>query len=181
MVVARISELLVDRVLRGKYCWSNSLGWMRWDGTKWSATTTEDVVEQSRRFAKRLLVAAVRAGADLDTIRAYSRRLTAGAVRAAADLAKGQLLVDAAAFDAHPDLLNVANGVIDLRTGKLGDHDPDLMLTRCAATSYHPNAAHTDWDCALSALPASASIDCCSQYTSAGTRLERPHCSQCIG
>jgi putative DNA primase/helicase len=151
---ARISELLVDRVLRGNYCWSNGLGWMRWDGTKWSATTTEDVVEQSRRFAKLLLADVVRSGADPDTIRAYTRRLTAGAVRAAADLAKGQLLVDAAAFDAHPDLLNVANGVIDLRTGELGDHNPDLLLTKCAPTNYHPDAAHPDWDDALSALPA---------------------------
>ncbi len=151
---ARISELMVDRILRGNYCWSNGLGWMRWDGSKWSATTTEDVVEQSRRFAKLLLADAVRSGADLDTIRANTRRLTAGAVRAAADLAKGQLLVDARAFDAHPDLLNVANGVIDLRTGKLGDHDPDLLLTKCAPTNYEPDAVHRDWHDALSALPA---------------------------
>jgi phage/plasmid-associated DNA primase len=151
---ARISELLVDRVLDGKYCWSNGLGWMRWDGTKWSATTTEDVVEQSRRFAKRLLSDAVRRSADPHTIRAYTRRLTAGAVRAAAGLAKGQLLIDAAAFDAHPDLLSVANGVIDLRTGKLGAHNPDLLLTKCAPTNYHPDAAHRDWYDALSALPA---------------------------
>ena len=27
---AHVSELLVNRVLRGKYCWAPGLGWMRW-------------------------------------------------------------------------------------------------------------------------------------------------------
>ena len=31
-------------------------------------------------------------------------------------------------FDAHPDLLNVRNGVVDLRDGTLRPHDPQLLL-----------------------------------------------------
>lgn len=150
---AHVSELLVDRVLRGKYCWAAGLGWMRWDGRKWLRTTPEDVIEQSRLFANTLVAEAVARKSDPDKIRAYTRRLSAGAVRAAADLAKGQLLIDAAKFDQHPDLLNVANGVVDLRTGEIGPHDPALLLTKCAPTNYRRGATHADWDNALAALP----------------------------
>jgi len=33
-------------------------------------------------------------------------------------------------FDRHPDLLNVRNGVVDLRDGTLRPHDPNLMFTK---------------------------------------------------
>ena len=79
--------------------------------------------------------------------------MNASSVRAAVDLAKGQLLVEADKFDAHPDLLNVANGVVDLRTGLLWAHDPRLLLTKCAPTSYRWDATHPDWVAALDALP----------------------------
>jgi putative DNA primase/helicase len=151
---SNVSELLTDRVLRGKYCWANGWGWMRFDGRRWVATTDHDVIEQSRLFANHLVAEQVAAQADGDKIRKYTKRLSAGAVRAAADLAKGQLLADGAAFDRHPDLLNAANGVVDLRTGELGPHDPALLLTRCAPTNYRPGAEHPDWDLALDALPA---------------------------
>ena len=39
-------------------------------------------------------------------------------------------------FDAHPDLLNVRNGVVDLRDGTLGPHDPELLFTKVTMTDY---------------------------------------------
>jgi len=63
------------------------------------------------------------------------------------------LLVDAAEFDAHPDLLNVANGVVDLRTGELLPHDPELFLTKITKVTYVPGATSPDWETALEALP----------------------------
>jgi putative DNA primase/helicase len=151
---ANISELLVDRVLRGKYCWAKRLGgWTRFDGKKWVPATDQDVIEQSRLFATDLVAEQVAKRADPDKIRAYTRRLSNGAVTAAANLARGQLLVDATEFDRHPDLLNVANGVVNLRTGKIGPHDPALLLTKCAPTEYDPGATHVDWDTAVAALP----------------------------
>jgi putative DNA primase/helicase len=150
---ANISRLLVDRVLRGKYCWAKGFGWMAFDGKKWAPTTDQDVIERSRLFATDLVAEQVAKRADPEKIRAYTRRLSNGAVTAAANLAKGQLLAKATDFDQHPDLLNVANGVVNLRIGTLGPHDPALLLTKCAPTEYHPGATHVDWDTALAALP----------------------------
>ncbi len=151
---AHVSEMLAEEVLRGKFCWASGSGWMQWDSKKWSRTTNEDIIEHSRIFANALVADIVASGASPDVIRSYTKRLSASAVRAAADLAKGQLLVDSADFDQHPDLLNVNNGIVNLRTGEFSPHhDPKLLFTKCAPTDYHPNAAHPDWDRALAALP----------------------------
>lgn len=43
-------------------------------------------------------------------------------------------------FDAHPHLVTVANGVLNLKTGNLGSFDRDLMLTRRMPVKFNPNA-----------------------------------------
>jgi P4 family phage/plasmid primase-like protien len=43
-------------------------------------------------------------------------------------------------LDAHADLLHCQNGVVDLRTGTLTDHDPALMNTSLVPIEYDPGA-----------------------------------------
>jgi putative DNA primase/helicase len=43
-------------------------------------------------------------------------------------------------FDAHPHLVTVANGVLNLETGELGPFDRDLMLTRRVPAAFDPSA-----------------------------------------
>jgi putative DNA primase/helicase len=59
-------------------------------------------------------------------------------------------------FDSHPDLLNVRNGVVDLRDGTLRPHDPDLMFSKVTMVDYVRGVSHRDWLQALAALPADA-------------------------
>ena len=56
-------------------------------------------------------------------------------------------LVIAAAvdFDKDPDLLNCANGVVDLRTGELLEHDPEQRFTYCLPVDYRASADFSDW------------------------------------
>src|SRR5690606_10902289 len=49
-------------------------------------------------------------------------------------------------FDQHPDLLAVRNGVVDLRTGELRPHDPNLLISRKIDVDYVPNAAAPRWE-----------------------------------
>src|SRR5690606_36334272 len=52
-------------------------------------------------------------------------------------------------FDQHPDLLAVRNGVVDLRTGELRPHDPNLLISRKIDVDYVPNAAAPRWEAFL--------------------------------
>src|SRR5690606_39063835 len=54
--------------------------------------------------------------------------------------------VDINDFDQHPDLLAVANGVVDLRTGELRPHDPALLLTRRVEVDYDADARCPRWE-----------------------------------
>src|SRR2546428_1531267 len=49
-------------------------------------------------------------------------------------------------FDANPNLLSVANGVLDLQTFTLQPHDPAARLTRLLPVAYEPNAQAPQWD-----------------------------------
>lgn len=49
-------------------------------------------------------------------------------------------------FDQQEMYFNVANGVIDLRTGELLDHDPGLFLMQQSPVEYDPDAKAPMWE-----------------------------------
>jgi putative DNA primase/helicase len=49
-------------------------------------------------------------------------------------------------FDADPYLFNCANGTIDLKTGKLLDHDPAHLLRKQSPVWFDPEATCPEWD-----------------------------------
>jgi putative DNA primase/helicase len=157
---AVLAERFARETLAGRARWSKGLGWMAWDGRRWAPQTDEAVVESARRWALDALGEALRrlrtGQGDNETVKRWvSVGQTAGRLRSIVGLAKGidGVLTDARAFDAHPDLLNVANGVVDLRTGVLREHDSELLLTRLAPARYRPGARHPDWEAALDGIP----------------------------
>jgi putative DNA primase/helicase len=72
-------------------------------------------------------------------------------IRATLKLAESdvRLSVEPARLDADPELLNTPSGVVDLREGKLYQHDPDLLMTKLAGAVYDPNACSERWLCFL--------------------------------
>lgn len=150
---AHLAAWMADKGLGGEWCWAGGLGWMKWDGRKWLARSDEDV-----REAVRLAVIEVNkraldtGGATPERMRALTGLLSSGRIGALTSLMRGVVSLDAGAFDQKPDLLNVGNGVVDLRTGELGPHDPALLLTKITETRYEPGATHADWTKALTAL-----------------------------
>lgn len=80
-------------------------------------------------------------------------------------------------FDAHDDLLNVRNGVIDLTTGELRPHDPNLYLTGFVDIDYDPDAACERWlqfvrDCCLGDMELVAYLQRAAGYTLTGHTKE---------
>lgn len=49
-------------------------------------------------------------------------------------------------FDSHPNLLNCANGVLNLTTLEFTAHDPALLMTRITRASWTPGAECPWWD-----------------------------------
>jgi putative DNA primase/helicase len=62
-------------------------------------------------------------------------------------LAQGRpaILTMSKQFDDEPMLFNVANGVINLESGKLVEHDPDYRLTMKGAVPFIPDASCPRW------------------------------------
>ncbi|WWV91883.1 DNA primase [Microbacterium phage phiMiGM15] len=52
-------------------------------------------------------------------------------------------------FDKHPELLACRNGVVNLKTGELRPHDPNLLLTRRVELDYNPRATAPRWEAFL--------------------------------
>ncbi len=86
-----------------------------------------------------------------DLLKRYARFRQVGPLERAVTSARLSLLARIDELDAHPHLLNVRNGVVDLRTGDLEPHDPALMFTMLAGADYDPKARHDDVDAMLCA------------------------------
>lgn len=153
---ARIGERIADDYLAGRFLYSGGMGWMTFDGRRWKRIGEAIVFEQVRQGVIDFHRREAEACADTSRLQRISGLLSTNRMRAILAVAKGYLAVDDEEFDAHPDLLNVRNGVIDLRDGTLRPHDAGLMLTKVSMTDYKPDAVDNDWRQALSALPPDA-------------------------
>lgn len=79
--------------------------------------------------------------------RSLSRKLLSDALRLAETIPQLRAPVDA--FDAHPMLLNVRNGVLDLADVQLLLHAPNHMMTKVAGSDYDPHARCELWQAHL--------------------------------
>lgn len=151
---AHMVQRIADDWLEGRFCWTSGLGWMRWSGKHWKRTTDKAVSEAIRKYVIAMHAQEARVGAKAERLKAISGLLSAHRIKALATLACGLLEADDSEFDQRPELLNVGNGVVDLSTGALLQHDPEYRLTKVTGVDYIEGATHPDWDAALRALPA---------------------------
>lgn len=118
-----------------------------WDGRRWSIDNcryVESLVKASN-FAIWQHVEAIEADEDLAAaLIGYAKSLNgANGIGNVLSLIRSEpgISVDHEVFDANHWLLNVENGVIDLRTNELLPHDPALMITKLAPVTFNPAAA----------------------------------------
>ena len=122
--------------------------WREYDGTTWADVSEARVVERVRLDLEERGVAAYRSG-DHEVAKWLKRGNT---VTQTARLIRGPLELSEDIFDADPNVLNVPNGVVDLRTGEMRERRPEDYFTRVTRAPYKPGAEHPDWDEALTAL-----------------------------
>jgi putative DNA primase/helicase len=115
-----------------------------WNGQVWMRDSGTRTDERIRNVAKSFLLeteAAIETGELGDAKEALKHAVYLNSARgknAIRDLLRSEpgIAVSADVFDADPFLLNVQNGVVDLRTGVLLAHDAKLMQSKIAATIY---------------------------------------------
>jgi putative DNA primase/helicase len=146
--------------------------WHVWDGKRWLADEADVyryacrlsamVREEAKTVVRKAQEASAADGsakrvedaeAIAEALEKWSTRSEMkGTIEAAIGLARKMLTVDADSLDADPHLLNVRNGVVDLRTGALLPHDPARLMTKLADVDYVPDAQHDAWDRAVRAI-----------------------------
>lgn len=161
----------LDRVM-----WVPDVGWFQWDGRRWApideTSVTESVIQYYRRemnAAADGLAAAIKRD-DKDKADGWNVRISNLRKRRSASAIKGLLfllqaltalkaqgdLSPAQRLDRNPagrSLLNTPDGVIDLATGQLHPHDPELLLTKITKGRYRTGYEHQDWTQAQISLP----------------------------
>lgn len=138
--------------LRYVHSWGK---WLVYRTGRWVIDNNDALVTEVAKKVAESLLRQVPAIADKETRTAVYkwalRSETSGAIAAMIRLARGVdgVLVEHEDLDADPHLLNVANGTVDLRTGRLRAHDPADLCTMQAATAYDQAAVAPLWTACL--------------------------------
>lgn len=149
---SHMASWMASTGLKRSWCWARGMGWMQWDGKRWVSKGEESAREVVRRAVIEINYRAAESGADSANMKKLATLLSLGRISSLTTLMRGVVDRDPAQFDSEPHLLNVGNGVVNLRTGALLPHDPSYLLTKITETPYIEGATHPDWDQALQAL-----------------------------
>lgn len=123
--------------------------WIVWtDDGVWRIDTNDARIAELAKQVPRAMFTDAAATRNDDLWKWAKRTESAAAIASMIRLTRGTpgVLVDHHDLDNHPWLLNVANGTIDLRTGQLGAHNPDHLITKQAPTRYEPEADAPLWE-----------------------------------
>lgn len=128
--------------------------WIVYEDGRWRLDPGDALVTELAKDVPRTMFrfAAGAEGSGRDDLWKWAKRSEAGAqIAGMVRLARGipGIRTDSNDLDADPWALNVANGTVDLRTGKLRRHNPDDLITRRAPFAYDPTARGPRWEAFL--------------------------------
>ena len=129
------------------YC--SARGWFHWDGQSWALDEKDEVIRLAVDEVRALYREVAEQEPDSDDAKklakfalAYSK---AERINGALRLARAKVTVTANELDQRPFLLNVANGTIDLRTGKIRTASREDLITNLIPIPYVPDAPAPSW------------------------------------
>lgn len=116
--------------------------WHRWDGTRWLREQTRLIWDMSRHVCRD-------AAADIDKSADLARKISrASTVYAVVKLGEADRAVAMAMqeFDRDIWLLNTPDGIVDLRSGQLIEHDRGALMTKIAGAGPMPRQDEPEED-----------------------------------
>jgi P4 family phage/plasmid primase-like protien len=159
---SHMANRAAEEILVGTFRWSGGMNWVRWTGKIWLRVEDAELFQVIKEWLldgfkrSNLAWAANPADKALEGVmKGWRSMLSQNAIAHILKLAQGVpgVIFDAADMDADPDLLNAQNGVVDLRTGELLEHDHERLMSKITPCAYVPGATHEDMIKVLSALP----------------------------
>ncbi len=138
--------------------------WLIWDRTRWRLDDAGRATELAKATIMRMFHAAKQAIAamtDDDSPEAKAQVVKikklldhamksqhVNRIKAMLDLAKSEEGIPIApdALDVDPMVMNLVNGTLDLRTGRLRPHDQSDYLTKLATVAFDPSAKCPRWE-----------------------------------
>jgi len=128
--------------------WVPQWGWLVWDGRRWKRST-EGVEEFARETVRRIYEEAASIANPEERQKVAKWAMASESkqrIEAMIAVARSMVVAEPDEFDADGYLLNVANGIVDLRTGELLPHNPEMRLTKIAPVAYNPEAKAPTWE-----------------------------------
>lgn len=133
-----------------RYCYPFKT-WFIWDGKRWSQDDKGKALELAMTIAQQIEAEIPEdADPDEDWVKAIRKQAALAksrrGIEAMLALAAPSLAVLPDELDADKWLLNVNNGILNLKTGALHSHDPAKLMTKLAPIDYDPNATAPLWE-----------------------------------
>lgn len=118
----------------------NDIGWFIWDGKRWRIDTKKEIERITAKVLRSLSKSEDEAEAKWARM-CERRNVRMNSIKDLMPLVPGERQE----FDTHKYLLNVENGIVDLKTGKLQPHDRELGLTKITNIVFDENAKCPEW------------------------------------
>jgi putative DNA primase/helicase len=128
--------------------YAHGLGYLVWNGTIW--TRGDHTV---REALHRMGAEMIADGTDFErklALKALTNRHIDGILKELPSVPGVPASADE--FDSRPELLSVANGTVNLRTGALHPHTPADMITKRLDVAYRPEAEAARWEAFLTEI-----------------------------
>jgi len=131
--------------------------WFAWNERHWCEDDTGEVIRHAKATVGSIYTEASNAEDDGERKSLAKHALkTEGEARIHAMIGLAESEPDIPIvpddLDRHPWLLTVENGTIDLRTGTLGPHRRDHLITKCAPVRFDPDAQCPRWTAFLDSI-----------------------------
>lgn len=134
------NALRFARLFKNKVMYCAEFGnWLIWDGKRWAIDRIGKIMDFAQKAIRSLYkdISNMDSRDDRESWLEHAKNSEAyPRMKAMLKLSEHMLAVTVSQLDSNPWLLNVENGIIDLRTGDLIPHDQTKLITKIVAVKY---------------------------------------------
>lgn len=120
--------------------YNGDMGWLIWDGKRWKMDTKREIYRIAAKVLRQLYKS------EDEAEQKWAKQCEKlNIMRNSLTFLMSLVPAERYEFDRHKYLLNVENGIVDLKTGELKPHDREVKLTKLTHVAYDPYALCPTW------------------------------------